>query len=57
MSASVSIQSTFAHGDVAFCFVSKCEQHHHILVIYLVHICWFKQLYVQILTRNTCAPS
>lgn len=56
-SASVSIQRTFAHDDVAFRFVAKFEQHHYLLIIYHVHRCLFKRLCVQTLTRNTCAPS
>lgn len=56
-SASVSIQCTFAHGDVAFRFVAKFEQHHYLLIIYLVHRCLSRRLCVQTLTRNTCAPS
>lgn len=40
-SASVSIQYTFAHDDVAFRFVAKFEQHHYLLIIYLVHRCLF----------------
>lgn len=46
-SASVSIQCTFAHDDGAFRFVAKFEQHHYLLIIYLVHRCLFKRLCVQ----------
>lgn len=56
-SASVSIQCTFAHDDVAFRFVAKLEQHHYLLIICLVHRCLFTRLCVQTLTRNTRAPS
>lgn len=56
-SASVSIQGTFAHDVVAFRFVAKFDQHHYLLIIYLVHRRLFKRLCVQTLSRNTCAPS